>query len=62
MRVYCWRQTEFLSVSEIHRKKYRPHSFFFVEKELEIELHELEEKWHFASLERSSLRMNFTKN
>ena len=42
---------EFLSVSEIRRRN-TDHTVSLLKKELEIELHELEEKWHFASLER----------
>lgn len=42
---------EFLSVSEILRRN-TDHTVSLLKKELEIELHELEEKWHFASLER----------
>lgn len=42
---------EFLSVSEI-LKRNTDHTVSLLKKELEIELHELEEKWHFASLER----------
>ena len=42
---------EFLSVSEILRRN-TDHTVSLFKKELEIELHELEEKWHFASLER----------
>ena len=42
---------EFLSVSDI-LKKNTDHTVSLLKKELEIELHELEEKWHFASLER----------
>ncbi len=41
----------FLSVSEILRQN-TDHTVSLLKKELEIELHELEEKWHFASLER----------
>ena len=42
---------EFLTVSDI-LKKNADHTVSLLKKELEIELHELEEKWHFASLER----------
>jgi len=42
---------EFLSVAEI-LKRNTDHTVSLLKKELEIELHELEEKWHFASLER----------
>lgn len=42
---------EFLSVSEILRRN-TDHTVSLLKKELEIELNELEEKWHFASLER----------
>ena len=42
---------EFLTVSEILRRN-TDHTVSLLKKELEIELHELEEKWHFASLER----------
>lgn len=42
---------EFLNVSEILRRN-TDHTVSLLKKELEIELHELEEKWHFASLER----------
>lgn len=42
---------EFLSVSEILRRN-TDHTVSLLKKELEIELQELEEKWHFASLER----------
>lgn len=42
---------EFLSVSEILIRN-TDHTVSLLKKELEIELHELEEKWHFASLER----------
>mgnify|MGYP003444866970 FL=1 len=42
---------EFLSVSEILRRN-TDHTVSLLKKELKIELHELEEKWHFASLER----------
>ena len=41
----------FFSVSEILRRN-TDHTVSLLKKELEIELHELEEKWHFASLER----------
>lgn len=41
----------FLSVSEI-LKRNTDHTVSLLKKELEIELHELREKWHFASLER----------
>uniref|UniRef100_UPI0035B44349 DNA gyrase/topoisomerase IV subunit A n=1 Tax=Cloacibacterium sp. TaxID=1913682 RepID=UPI0035B44349 len=42
---------EFLTVSEILRRN-TDHTVSLLKKELEIELKELEEKWHFASLER----------
>lgn len=42
---------EFLNVSEI-LKRNTDHTVSLLKKELEIELGELEEKWHFASLER----------
>ena len=42
---------EFLTVSEILRRN-TDHTVPLLKKELEIELGELEEKWHFASLER----------
>lgn len=42
---------EFLTVSEILRRN-TDHTVSLLKKELEIELNELEEKWHFASLER----------
>lgn len=42
---------EFLSVSEILRRN-TDHTVSLLKKELEIELHELQESWHFASLER----------
>lgn len=42
---------EFLNVSEILRRN-TDHTVSLLKKELEIELKELEEKWHFASLER----------
>ena len=42
---------EFLNVSEILRRN-ADHTVSLLKKELEIELGELEEKWHFASLER----------
>lgn len=42
---------EFLSVSDI-LKKNSDHTVSLLQKELEIELNELQEKWHFASLER----------
>jgi topoisomerase-4 subunit A len=42
---------EFLNVSEILRRN-TDHTVSLLKKELEIELNELEEKWHFASLER----------
>lgn len=42
---------EFLSVSEILRRN-TDHTVSLLKKELEIELHELQENWHFASLER----------
>ena len=42
---------EFLTVSEILRRN-TDHTVSLLKKELEIELGELEEKWHFASLER----------
>ena len=42
---------EFLNVSEILRRN-TDHTVSLLKKELEIELGELEEKWHFASLER----------
>lgn len=42
---------EFLTVSEILRRN-TDHTVSLLRKELEIELGELEEKWHFASLER----------
>ena len=41
----------FTSVSEILRKN-TDHTVSLLKKELEIELHELQESWHFASLER----------
>ncbi|MEC5395354.1 DNA gyrase/topoisomerase IV subunit A [Bergeyella sp. RCAD1439] len=41
----------FLSVSEI-LKMNTDHTVALLKKELEIELHELQENWHFASLER----------
>ncbi|MDR2207283.1 MAG: DNA gyrase/topoisomerase IV subunit A [Flavobacteriaceae bacterium] len=41
----------FLSVSEI-LKMNTEHTVSLLKKELEIELHELQESWHFASLER----------
>ena len=42
---------EFLNVSEILRRN-TDHTVSLLKKELEIELGELAEKWHFASLER----------
>lgn len=42
---------EFLSVSEILRRN-TAHTVSLLKKELEIELNELQEKWHFASLEK----------
>lgn len=42
---------EFLTVSEILRRN-TDHTVSLLKKELEIELHELEENWHFSSLER----------
>ena len=42
---------EFLTVSEILRRNTN-HTVSLLKKELEIELHELQENWHFASLER----------
>ena len=42
---------EFLTVSEILRRN-TDHTVALLKKELEIELHELQEKWHFASLEK----------
>ncbi len=42
---------EFLTVSEILRRN-TDHTVSLLKKELEIELNELQEKWHFASLER----------
>ena len=42
---------EFLTVSEILRRN-TDHTVSLLKKELEIELHELQENWHFASLER----------
>lgn len=41
----------FLNVSEILRQN-TDHTVSLLKKELEIELHELQEKWHFASLEK----------
>ena len=41
----------FLSVSQILRMN-TDHTVSLLKKELEIELHELQESWHFASLER----------
>ncbi|HCM33232.1 DNA gyrase/topoisomerase IV subunit A [Chryseobacterium sp.] len=41
----------FLNVSEILRMN-TDHTVSLLEKELEIELHELQESWHFSSLER----------
>lgn len=41
----------FLTVSEILRMN-TDHTVSLLKKELEIELHELQESWHFASLER----------
>lgn len=41
----------FLSVSEILRMN-TEHTVSLLKKELEIELHELQENWHFSSLER----------
>lgn len=42
---------EFLTVSEILRRN-TDHTVSLLKRELEIELHELQEKWHFASLEK----------
>ena len=42
---------EFLNVSEILRRN-TDHTVSLLKKELEIELHELQENWHFSSLER----------
>ncbi|MFO7701669.1 MAG: DNA gyrase/topoisomerase IV subunit A [Psychroflexus maritimus] len=42
---------QFLPVSELLRKS-TDHTVHLLKRELEIELDELEEKWHFASLER----------
>ena len=42
---------EFLTVSEILRRN-TDHTVSLLKKELEIELYELQEKWHFASLEK----------
>jgi len=42
---------EFLTVSEILRRN-TDHTVALLKKELEIELNELQEKWHFASLEK----------
>lgn len=42
---------EFLNVSEILRRN-TDYTVSLLKKELEIELHELQENWHFASLER----------
>ncbi len=42
---------EFLTVSEILRRN-TDHTVSLLKKELEIELHELQENWHFSSLER----------
>lgn len=42
---------DFLSVSEILRRN-TDHTVSLLKKELEIELHELQENWHFSSLER----------
>lgn len=42
---------EFLSVSEVLRRN-TDHTVSLLQKELEIELHELQEQWHFSSLER----------
>lgn len=42
---------EFLTVSEILRRN-TDHTVSLLKKELEIELFELQEKWHFASLEK----------
>ncbi len=44
-------QPQFLTVSEILRRN-TDHTVSLLKKELEIELHELQESWHFASLER----------
>ncbi|KQT31539.1 DNA topoisomerase IV [Chryseobacterium sp. Leaf405] len=41
----------FLNVSEILRRN-TDHTVSLLKKELEIELHELQESWHFSSLER----------
>ncbi|MHA6698075.1 DNA gyrase/topoisomerase IV subunit A [Chryseobacterium sp. A301] len=41
----------FLNVSEILRRN-TDHTVSLLKRELEIELHELQESWHFASLER----------
>ncbi len=41
----------FLGVSEILRRS-TDHTLYLLQKELEIKLEELEEQWHFASLER----------
>ncbi len=41
----------FLNVSEILRRN-TDHTISLLKKELEIELHELQESWHFSSLER----------
>lgn len=42
---------EFLTISEILRRN-TDHTVSLLKKELEIELNELEEQWHFSSLER----------
>ena len=41
----------FLGVSEVLRRS-TDHTLFLLQRELEIKLEELEEQWHFASLER----------
>ena len=47
---------EFLNVSEILRRN-TDHTVSLLKKELEIELHELQENWHFASLELSLIHI-----
>lgn len=42
---------EFLNVSEI-LKRNTDHTVYLLQRELEIELNELQEQWHFSSLER----------
>jgi topoisomerase-4 subunit A len=48
----------FMNVSDI-LKMNTDHTVSLLKKELEIELHELQESWHFSSLERIFIENRF---